>query len=363
MSVNLIHVTDLHHPPHDVDDLFDLAAVYGMPGADVKAVLLDHLGDVDPYQQMYEPGFLPVTQLNWLTAKPVPVAAGPSTRLKSADDDGSDYPAQEQSAIDLFLKVLKESDKPVAVTSVGSCRIIACAINRNPGLCKEKIASLHIVAGSVHYFNYDSGLDYNVKVDPLAYVKVFTSDIPICWYPCSAGHPYTEGETEKYKMYSSRWDYPQEKLSSGIDRRLHAWMVCNMSGNLRGDIIRALDERWYGGSWWAGIKRTIRMFWSTAAIVHAAGCKLVKTENGWRFVKAEEKQVGWTEAKLDLVPVSVKVTPAGYTSWKSVDKSRIKLYSREPGESHNNAMGEAMNMLLKNLVPDSEAYMQQDMSP
>ncbi|MFP4443790.1 MAG: hypothetical protein ACLFST_11775 [Spirochaetia bacterium] len=85
----MIHITDLHHPPHDVDDLFDLAAVYGMPGADVKAVLLDHLGDVDPYQRMYEPGFLPVTQLNWLTAKPVPVAAGPASRLTSPDDDGS----------------------------------------------------------------------------------------------------------------------------------------------------------------------------------------------------------------------------------------------------------------------------------
>ncbi|MFP4385116.1 MAG: hypothetical protein ACLFSE_13815 [Spirochaetia bacterium] len=104
MSVNLIHITDLHHPPHDVDDLFDLAAVYGMAGADVKAVLLDHLGDVDPYQRMYEPGFLPVTQLNWLTAKPVPVAAGPASRLTSPDDDGSGYPAQEQSAIGLFFE-------------------------------------------------------------------------------------------------------------------------------------------------------------------------------------------------------------------------------------------------------------------
>jgi hypothetical protein len=359
----IIHITDLHHPPHDVDDLFDLACVYGMPGADVKAVLLDYLGDVGDYPEMYEPGFIPVTQLNWLTGKAVPVAAGPSSRLTSPDDPGYRYPVQEQAAVELFLKVLKESDQPVAVTSVGSCRIIACALNRDYRLCREKISSLYIVAGCAHYFNYDSGLDYNVKVDPAAYVRVFTSDIPICWYPCCAGYPYTEGETEKYKVHSTRWEYPQAKLTAGIDRRLHAWMVCNLSGNLRGDILRALDERWYGGTWWACIKQTIRWFWSTAAIAHAAGCIPVKTEQGWQFVRAEEKRDEWIEEKLGLIPVSVEVTAEGHTAWKPADDSSIRLYTREPGEKHNTAMGEGMNSLLRNLVPDGDRYRHQDVSP
>jgi hypothetical protein len=230
-------------------------------------------------------------------------------------------------------------------------------------LCKDKISSLFIVAGCAHYFDFTSGQEYNVKVDPLAYAKVFTSDIPIHWYPCAAGLPYTKGETEKYKIHSSRWEYSQQKLSEGIDRRLHAWMVCSLSGNLRGDIIRALDEGWYGGTWWACIKQNTRWFWSTAAIVHAAGCRLYKTEKGWRFVSQNKKQDSWIEEKLDCIPVSVEVNPEGYTTWEHADESNIKLYERDPGEGHNAAMGEAMNALLRDLVPGNDAYSHKDKSP
>ncbi|MFP4366609.1 MAG: hypothetical protein ACLFQA_05895 [Bacteroidales bacterium] len=141
--IPVIHVTDLHHPPHDVDDIYDIATLYGMPEVDVRAVLLDYLGDVGEDSKMYEPGFIPAAQLNWLTAKAVPVAAGPGSRLMSPDDPGERYPVQEQSAIELFLKVLRESKGPVRVTSVGSCRIIACAFNRDFDLCKKMIDAVY----------------------------------------------------------------------------------------------------------------------------------------------------------------------------------------------------------------------------
>lgn len=351
----IVHVTDLHHPPHDVDDLFDLLTIYGLPGANVAAVLLDVLGDVGDDPGMYEPGFVPVTQLNWLTARAVPVAAGPRTRLATPDDAGYGYPPQEQTAIELFLSTLRASEVPVAVTSVGSCRIIACAFNRDPELCRSRIAAVHLVAGCAHYFDRTGGTDYNVKIDPHAHDCLFRSGLPIRWYPCSAASPYRSGESAQYRRHSSRWEYPQKALARDLDPRLHAWMVLNLSGNLRGDLIRALNERWYGGTWWAAIKQGIRWFWSTAALVHAAGCVLAKTDDGWRFVpQAAAKELELE--KLDLIPVSVTLTGDGFTEWEPARENHIQLYEREPGQAHNDRMGEALNALMRGLVPGAEDY-------
>ena len=352
-----------HHPPHDVDDLYDLATLYGMPEVDVRAVLLDYLGDVGEDSAMYEPGFIPVTQLNWLTAKAVPVAVGPGSRLMSPDDPGDRYPVQEQSAIELFLRVLRESKEPVWVTSVGSCRIIACALNRDPGLCRKMIDAVYVVAGCAHYGDHDSGLDYNVKVDPHAYVRVMSSGIPVSWYPCNVSIPGDTEKSEKYRKHGSMWMYPQRKLTDGIDRRLHAWIVNSLSGNLRGDIQRALDEKWYGGTWWACIKQTTRQFWSTAALVHAAGRRLIRTEHGWRFLPADQVTQDCEEEKLDLIQVDLEVFPGGHTKWSESRESHIKLYERDPGERHNEAMGEAMNALLRDLVPYDPTYRHEDKSP
>jgi hypothetical protein len=262
---------------------------------------------------------------------------------------------QEQSAIDLFLEVLCTSSEPVAVTSVGSSRIIACALNRDAALCRRKISAVYAVAGCAHYFDTGAGLDYNVKIDPYAYVRLFASGVPIRWYPCCAAKPYTEDKTEHYRKHSSRWEYPQRALSKGIDRRLHAWMVSNLAGNLRGDIIRALDEHWYGGTWWACIKQGVRWFWSTAAIVHAAGAELSETEAGWRFVPAETAG-DLPREKLDLIPVSVNVSPEGYTEWQPAERGHIQLYERDPGPRHNARMGVALNALLRNLVPGGVSF-------
>ncbi len=361
--IPIIHITDLHHPPHDVDDLFDLVTLYGMPEADVRAVLLDYLGDVGEDPAMYEPGFIPVTQLNWLTAKAVPAAVGPGSRLMSPNDAGERYPVQEQSAIELFLKVLRESKKPVRVTSVGSCRIIACALNRDFDLCKKMIDSLYIVAGCAHYDNFDSDPDYNVKVDPHAYVRVMSSGIPISWYPCCSSNSEEQEIREKYKKNSCMWLYPQRRLTKGIDSRLHAWIVNSLAGNLRGDILRALKEQWYGGTWWACMKQTTRQFWSTAALVHAAGRRLVRTEHGWRFLPADQVSQDYEEEKLNLIPVDLDVFPGGHTKWSESRESRIRLYERNPGERHNEAMGEAMNTLLRELLPYDPEYRQEDKSP
>src|SRR5512143_562943 len=56
--IPVIYSTDLMHPHDDPDDHFDLACLYAMPEADLRAVILDNGAS-----QAQRPGFKPVWQL------------------------------------------------------------------------------------------------------------------------------------------------------------------------------------------------------------------------------------------------------------------------------------------------------------
>ena len=87
-KVPLIDVTDLYHPPQDPGDNLDLIAAYALPEVDLRAVVLDctaafrkPVADFaglppDPSGPR-DPGFIPVTQLNYIFNRAVPCAAGP----------------------------------------------------------------------------------------------------------------------------------------------------------------------------------------------------------------------------------------------------------------------------------------------
>jgi hypothetical protein len=75
--IPLIVVTDLHHPPIDPDDHFDVATAYALPELEVLAVIIDAVAPDAAGCRPPEPGFLPISILNHITGRAVPVAAGP----------------------------------------------------------------------------------------------------------------------------------------------------------------------------------------------------------------------------------------------------------------------------------------------
>ncbi len=346
--VPLLHITDLYHPPYDPDDQVDLATAYALPELDVRAILLDYHRNI-PDMAMFEPGFLPVAQLNWLTGRAVPAAAGPGAPLAGPEDDGRRFKIQEQAAINLLLEKLAECREPAVVTVVGSCRILACALNRSPALVREKVRLVKLVAGVVHNPG-KTRQEVNVRLDAPAFVRVLESGLPLDWYPCAAALP--PGEADKHpecREHSCDWEISEEALHRGLDPRLHAWLIFGVAGNQRGDIIRALHEDWTrAGTWWAGLKHARRWLWSTAALVDAAGRALARTAEGWRFVPAEDAAGCAEREMLDLRPVNLRVDAQGYTEWEFAASSHSQIFCRRP-ERHALAMGEALNALLRGL--------------
>ena len=94
-------------------------------------------------------------------------------------DDG--YPPFQQQGIELLLRVLRESPVPVDIVSFGSARPVAVAFNRDPDLLREKVREIYLCEGSA-----PAGyLEWNVYLDPHAFVRMLRSGLNITIYPCA----------------------------------------------------------------------------------------------------------------------------------------------------------------------------------
>jgi hypothetical protein len=345
-KIPLIHTTDLFHPPADPDDHLDLATLFALDEFDIRAVLLDRavMQSTTAGEPYREPGFVPVVQLCYLTGRSAPVAAGPGALLKSPADAAADRPRREQAAIELLLRVLRESPEPVVVTVLGSARIVTAAFNRDPELLRRKVKSIVVNAGS----SGDDASEYNVMIDVAAYVGLFRSGLPIDWYPCAAPGPNRSVALNTVDR-NSYWKAAHADLFRGLPQPLLGWFVHGFAANGRGDLLRALREQGRGSAG-AMLMQGERHMWSTASMALAAGRVLAKTPEGWRFVPAAKVPAGAETQLLALDPVSVTVTDDGRTKWQSAPGgSHIRLFRRHAGPEHTAAITEALNALLRSM--------------
>ena len=178
-AVPVIYCTDLFHPHDDPDDHFDLAALYALPGLDLKVIVLDQGA-----KQQQKPGSVPVSQLNRLTGRQVPFALGLGQPLESPTDGALNQPAEYQAGVQIILKTLRESPGPVMIASVGSVRDMVAAFNREPALFRAKVGRLLVFIGEASDPTFK---EYNVALDLQAYVGLMRSGLPVWWVPCFDG--------------------------------------------------------------------------------------------------------------------------------------------------------------------------------
>lgn len=184
-SVPVIYCTDLFHPHDDPDDHFDLATLYALPELDVKCIVLDQ-GE----QQLRRPGRIPIAQLNHLTGRNLPSFPGLAKPLRDPADCGLDQPSQFQDGVEAILRTLRAADRPVALIAVGSLRDVAAAWNREPSLLRAKLSRLLLFIGEAADPDFR---EYNVGLDPAAYIAILRSGLPIAWVPCFDGGLWQNG--------------------------------------------------------------------------------------------------------------------------------------------------------------------------
>lgn len=354
-TIPVIDVTDLYYPAQDPGDNFDLAAAFGLPEVDLRAVILDVTGKFrNPYTHSdnlwerdvlgvaKEPGVIPVTQLNCLFDRHVPYGIGPFGKMRSPLDPMTDAPPFQQTGIELLLSTLREADEPIDVLSFGSARTIAAAYNRDPDLLRGKVKRVHLCAGA----SSPDFLEWNVLLDPSAIVRLLRSDLPVALYPCAtADGPFAYGEHNTYWLLDNL--RLLERLSPGLRR----YLGCALSRSHRIDFLRVLVEDMPEQALEQVMNRSHHV-WETAVWMEVTGRKLARYGGGWELVPAPEVAPGDEVVACGLRPCRVSVADNGAYSFELTDEyTGFWVYERKDPYLYELALREALPRLYASFLP------------
>ena len=352
----VIDITDLYHPAQDPGDNFDLIAAYALPEIDLKAVILDC---TDRYRRPYvntvnpayddpagkrDPGFIPVTQLNAVFGREVPCAVGPFTPMKHPEDRMADIPPFQQMGVELLLHTLRESSIPVDVVSFGSARPLAVAYNRNPKLLRKKIRRVHLCAGSA-----PAGfIEWNVQLDPHAFVRVLRSDLPVALYPCG-----NEKDAWGLGSYNTFWRLPNLAFIRDMAPALQRYLVYAFEASKRIDFLAALEEE-VPQDVMDRVAARDHCVWETAIWMQVANRRLVRRAEGVHcLIPANEVIASDTVLSNDLMPCTLSVRDDGSFDFSAVNykHARCAIYHRQHPAENQRALQEALPALYASFRP------------
>ncbi|HEY5915173.1 MAG TPA: nucleoside hydrolase [Verrucomicrobiae bacterium] len=333
----VIYCTDLFHPHVDPDDHFDLATLFALPELDVKAIVLDQ-GN----RQLERPGSIPLKQMFSLAGHEVPYAIGLSEKLASPADDGRGQPAGFQHGVGLMLKTLREASQPVTIITAGSVRDLCAAWNREPELLREKVGRLYLNIGNAAA---DSS-EYNVDLDPHAYVGILRSDLPIYLCLCMP-----MGRQSADSVYSTWWRFRQADVVGSVPEPLQRFFIYALQRCAPDELdpLKALESDLR--PWRRLVWDMDRNMWCTASFLHAAGRKIYMTGQTWTAPLTRPPN-GTSEALFTFFPARVEVDEAGKTKLlPGAANSNVQLLKVVSPDEYAPALRDCLRGLLQSGFP------------
>lgn len=351
----IIDITDLYHPPQDPGDNFDLIAAYALPEVDLRAVIFDVTerfrrpfttpdGQYCDPTGPRDPGFIPVAQLNYIFNRNVPCAAAPFAAMRAPDDTMRDAPGFQQAGIELLIETLRTSAEPVHIVSFGSARPLAVAYNREPALLREKTALVHLCAGAA-----PAGyIEWNVQLDPHAFVRILRSDLPVAIYPCATDKgPFDLGH------HNCFWKLENLHFIREMAPRLQRYCAFAFERSARSDFLVAMDEDAPEDVFERVCGRPHNV-WETAVWASVSGRRLMRHEDGThRLLATGEVLPGDTEIPDGLRACRVDVRDDGQFDFELVENgvSNFSIYHRPDPKLNETALREALPALYASFRP------------
>jgi len=340
-SVPVIYSTDLFHPPDDPDDHVDLATLFSLPELDVRAIILD-LG----HQQGSKPGEIPVRQMAALTGRQVPHATGLLCPLRYPEDKAENQFGKTDSAINLILQTLRDSERKVSIFTTGSLRDVAAALNRDEDLFRAKVARIYVNAGN----SAGSPTEWNTLLDPQAYIRLMGSDLPVYWCPCFGPGATLEAlfkGTLKPQPYSTYWKFTQQEVFEALPPRLQNYFLYALGRKLTqledpiAYLNRVPEESLKETQW-----KARRNMWGTGPLIHAAGRQLYRQGDMWSALASPAR--GLQPSKVfDFIPVNVTIDRDMKTTMQLSDVTgKMKVFHPVDLENYQAAMTTSLRKLL-----------------
>jgi hypothetical protein len=190
-KTSVLWISDLYDPADDPDDHYDFAVGFSdskmRPGVFVidDASLKNSLGSNAPA----------IDDLAKITGLPKPLVLS----------------MRQTRALDRWIAA--QPDNSIDIVSVGSLTAISNLLDRNGDLLKRKVRQVLVIAGNGSVSDIP---EHNVRLNPQAFVKVMTSNLPIRWVPCFDGQAYNPG-TSSYTISSD------DVLTEGLSPQILSW--------------------------------------------------------------------------------------------------------------------------------------------
>ena len=323
-KIPVIHQTDCFHNHADPDDHWDLACQFALAyegKIDLRGILIDYPPSADVATvDCGDPAIAAVSQLNYICGKYVPVAVG----CKDRGDK-----AKRNSGIAMLIDTLESSKEPVVIHIVGSARDVAIAAELRPELFKKNCAAIYLNAGSA----MGKALEYNVKLDPYSYSRIFSLDCPIYWMPCfhTLEHYHvTEGNGTYYRFRQSEvLPYLSESLQKyfayALGRVTENRWLSYLKYPLNTDITQAHGKM-------------LRNMWCTAGFLHTAGYTV--TAGG------DIVPLGAENAVFGFVPIEASCREDGFVEWHECESSDRYIFKIKDEANYAAAMTKALKNLL-----------------
>ncbi len=266
MGVPILHQTDLFHPHEDPDDHWDLACVYALAHAgdfDFQGVLIDH----PPSGHAGCPDALGIAQLNRITGLAVPFAVGSAVPVKTRGEKPGDRPAGDTHGVEFLLRTLEYAPEPVVITIVGSCRDVSLAGAAAPDLFRAKCRAVYLNAGSgTRQPELLGELEYNVRLNPMAFGGVFDLPCPIYWMPCFELTP-PRWQVEEFGTF---YRFTQSEILPHLSPRVQGYFAYMLSRSPSTDWLGALRNPPDAAAL-ATYGAMLRNMWCTGGFLHATG--------------------------------------------------------------------------------------------
>lgn len=352
--VPVIDVTDLYHPHQDVGDNLDLIAPYALPSVDLRALVLDvsegfrkpvadHPGlHADPTGPR-DAGFIPVLQLNSIFGRNVPAAVGPYAMMRSPEDKMETAPPFQQQGVELILRVLRESRDKVDIVSFGSARPVAVAYNRDPRLFHRKLRRLHLCAGA----SEPGYVEWNVALDPHAFVRLLRSDLPVALYPCA-----TREGAFAYGPHNGYWKLENLDFIPNLHPALRRYVAYAFTRSDRSDFLRFLEEDPP-----EPVLREIagrpHNVWETCVWMEVASLRLVQQVDGsYRLLPSKQIPAGTQVLPHRMLPCHWEVQASGeFRFTPSSGKSPHLMYDRGDARLNEQALRQALTAWYLSFTP------------
>jgi len=336
-TVPVIYSTDLSHPHDDPDDHFDLVALYALKELDILGIVLDQ-----GRRQDHSPGRIPVEQMNALTGQNVPFAVGLSDSLETPDDPAAGQEREYQGGVELIIRALEDSDAPVTIITVGSLRDTAAAYNRRPDLFRKKAARLLIFIGEA-----SAGTrEWNVGLDPNAFIRILNSGLPVWWVPCFDGGNFKNFGKASY-WTADQADLLRDAPDAVMNFFIYALLKKSHPGHLESLNEKVDDEEK------AQVLYGQRRLWCAAVFTEAAGRVFVEREG--EYVPVSEDEIEANDRKVEayrFLPVSLFVDESASVLYEDSPRSHIiHRFEIVSPDRYAQIMTSVTHFLIKNALP------------